>query len=89
VSVPELIAPLLDAAGDDPVRLAALVDRLPDDVVDALVCAATAMGVWDGSLRMLPEVHERDGQGLTMEMVYRDGAAAGSGVSGPVRGHAG
>jgi predicted phage terminase large subunit-like protein len=33
VSVPELIAPLLDAAGDDPVRLAALVDRLPDDVV--------------------------------------------------------
>lgn len=55
-----------------------------DDVVDALVCAVTAAGVWDGSLRSLPESPERDGCGLAMEMVYRDGAAAGASVRGPV-----
>lgn len=46
-----------------------------DDVIDALVCAVTAAGVWDGSLRTLPEEPERDGFGLAMEMVYRDGQA--------------
>jgi predicted RNase H-like nuclease len=55
-----------------------------DDVVDALVCAVTAAGVWDGSLRTLPESPERDGCGLAMEMVYRDGATAGASVRGPV-----
>lgn len=64
-----------------------------DDVVDALVCAVTAAGVWDGSLRTLPESPERDGRGLAMEMVYRDGpaalAGAGRAVSGPAPGRAG
>ncbi|MFK7884621.1 MAG: DUF429 domain-containing protein [Phycisphaerales bacterium] len=46
-----------------------------DDVIDALVCAVTAAGVWDGSLRTIPEKPERDGFGLAMEMVYRDGQA--------------
>jgi predicted RNase H-like nuclease len=46
-----------------------------DDVIDALVCAVTAAGVWDGSLRTLPEQPERDAYGLAMEMVYRDGQA--------------
>lgn len=55
-----------------------------DDVVDALVCAVTAAGVWDGSLRTLPESPERDGRGLAMEMVYRDGTAVGASVRGPV-----
>jgi predicted RNase H-like nuclease len=55
-----------------------------DDVVDAMVCAVTAAGVWDGSLRTLPESPERDARGLAMEMVYRDGAAAGASVRGPV-----
>lgn len=50
-----------------------------DDVIDALVCAVTAAGVWDGSLRTLPEEPERDGFGLAMEMVYRDGRVIGSG----------
>ncbi len=64
-----------------------------DDVVDALVCAFTAAGVWDGSLRTLPESPELDGRGLAMEMVYRDGpaalAGAGRAVSGPAPGRAG
>lgn len=57
-----------------------VMDRFPrsvvarDDVIDALVCAVTAAGVWDGSLRTLPEDPERDGHGLAMEMVYRDGS---------------
>lgn len=46
-----------------------------DDLIDAMVCAVTAAGVWDGSLRTLPEQPERDGRGLAMEMVYRDTAA--------------
>ncbi|RMH28000.1 MAG: DUF429 domain-containing protein [Planctomycetota bacterium] len=46
-----------------------------DDLIDAMVCAVTAAGVWDGSLRTLPEQPERDGRGLAMEMVYRDKAA--------------
>lgn len=46
-----------------------------DDVIDALVCAVAAAGVWDGSLRTLPEDPERDGHGLAMEMVYRDGSS--------------
>lgn len=64
-----------------------------DDVVDAMVCAVTAAGVWDGSLRTLPESPEQDGRGLAMEMVYRDGpavlAAARGLVSGPAPGRAG
>ncbi len=46
-----------------------------DDLIDAMVCAVTAAGVWDGSLRTLPEHPERDGRGLAMEMVYRDGVS--------------
>lgn len=46
-----------------------------DDLVDAMVCAVTAAGVRDRSLRTLPERPERDGCGLAMEMVYRDGEA--------------
>tara|TARA_R110000782_G_scaffold54637_8_gene115502 strand:- start:41601 stop:42335 length:735 start_codon:yes stop_codon:yes gene_type:complete len=48
----------------------------PDDLVDAMVCAVTAAGLWDGSLRTLPEAPARDALGLPMEMVYRDGSAA-------------
>lgn len=55
-----------------------------DDVVDASVCAVTAAGVWDGSLRTLPESPEQDGRGLAMEMVYRDGTAVGAPVRAPV-----
>jgi predicted RNase H-like nuclease len=44
---------------------------LQDDLLDAMVCAVTAAGVWDGSLRTLPEFPERDERGLAMEMVYR------------------
>ncbi|MCC5822558.1 MAG: DUF429 domain-containing protein [Planctomycetes bacterium] len=55
----------------------------PDDVVDAMVCAATAAGLWDDSLRTLPERPERDGLGLAMEMVYRDGRASPGIVTGP------
>jgi predicted RNase H-like nuclease len=53
-----------------------------DDLIDAMVCAVTAAGVWDGSLRTLPELPEHDGRGLAMEMVYRDGAAALAAVGG-------
>lgn len=42
-----------------------------DDLIDAMVCAVTAAGVWDGSPRTLPEIPERDERGLAMEMVYR------------------
>jgi predicted RNase H-like nuclease len=42
-----------------------------DDLIDAMVCAVTAAGVWDGSLHTLPEFPERDERGLAMEMVYR------------------
>jgi predicted RNase H-like nuclease len=56
----------------DALRASARRDVAADDVIDAMVCAVTAAGVWDGSLRTLPEVPERDGRGLAMEMVYRD-----------------
>ncbi|MEM9374038.1 MAG: DUF429 domain-containing protein, partial [Planctomycetota bacterium] len=42
-----------------------------DDVIDAMGCAVAAAGVWDGTLRTLPDEPERDSFGLAMEMVYR------------------
>lgn len=42
-----------------------------DDAVDAVICAVTAAGVWDGTLRTLPASPPRDRHGLPMEMVYR------------------
>jgi predicted RNase H-like nuclease len=51
-----------------------------DDLIDAMVCAVTAAGIWDASLRSLPNEPERDACGLAMEMVYRDRAA----ISPPV-----
>ncbi len=42
-----------------------------DDVIDALIGAITAAGVWDGTIRTLPSVPEQDARGLPMEMVYR------------------
>lgn len=56
----------------DALRVSSRRDVAADDVVDAMVCVVTAAGVWDGSLRTLPEEPERDGRGLAMEMVYRD-----------------
>jgi predicted RNase H-like nuclease len=56
----------------DALRASARRDVAADDVIDAMVCAVTAAGVWDASLRTLPEFPERDGRGLAMEMVYRD-----------------
>lgn len=50
---------------------------LQDDLLDAMVCAVTAAGVWDGSLRTLPAEPERDGRGLAMEMVYREAGLIG------------
>lgn len=61
----------------DVLRASSRRDVAADDVVDAMVCAVTAAGVWDGSLRTLPEEPARDGRGLAMEMVYRDAGLIG------------
>lgn len=42
-----------------------------DDVIDALICAVSAAGVWDDSLHTLPQSPDQDRFGLAMEMVYR------------------
>lgn len=67
--VPEADERIADAARALP-RSAAQ----PDDLVDAMVCAVTAAGAWDGSLRTLPDRPPADERGLAMEMVFRDAA---------------
>jgi len=48
-------------------------DAKDDDLIDAMICAATAAGTWDASLMSLAECKQEDGYGVPMDIVYRSG----------------
>lgn len=71
LAVLELVCPGATDALADALRTMPRRAAQPDDVVDAMVCAVTAAGVWNSTLKTLPAAPEADGFGLPMEMVYR------------------